>query len=104
MQRYRDFSHIRVKLETGRTHQIRVHMAHIGYPLVGDSVYAGRLKIPKAASESLVEMLRGFPRQALHAAELGLIHPDTEDYMCWQAPLPADFETLLSVLQRENLA
>jgi 23S rRNA pseudouridine1911/1915/1917 synthase len=101
-QRFADFTHVRVKLETGRTHQIRVHMAHIGYPLVGDSVYAGRLKVPRGASDTLIETLRSFPRQALHAGELGLIHPQHEDYMHWQAPLPDDMNQLLAVLSQEN--
>ena len=101
-QRFADFTHVRVKLETGRTHQIRVHMAHIGYPLVGDSVYAGRLKVPRCASGTLIETLRSFPRQALHAGELGLIHPQHEDYMHWQAPLPDDMNQLLAVLSQEN--
>ena len=101
-QRFADFTHVRVKLETGRTHQIRVHMAHIGYPLVGDSVYAGRLKVPRGASGTLIETLRSFPRQALHAGELGLIHPQHEDYMHWQAPLPDDMNQLLAVLSQEN--
>ena len=93
---------IECRLETGRTHQIRVHMAHIGYPLVGDSVYAGRLKVPRGASGTLIETLRSFPRQALHAGELGLIHPQHEDYMHWQAPLPDDMNQLLAVLSQEN--
>ena len=101
-QRFADFTHVRVKLETGRTHQIRVHMAHIGYPLVGDSVYAGRLKVPRGASDTLIEALRSFPRQALHAGELGLIHPQHEDYMHWEAPLPGDMVQLLAVLNQEN--
>ena len=63
IQRFDAYTHIRLKLETGRTHQIRVHMAHIGYPLVGDSAYAGRFKIPKGLDKSLIEKLRGFPRQ-----------------------------------------
>lgn len=102
MRRFNHYTHVRVKLETGRTHQIRVHMAHIGYPLVGDSTYAGRFKIPKGCSQELIEALRNFPRQALHAAALGLIHPTTGEYMEWQAERPADFEELLSLLLRED--
>lgn len=102
MRRFNHYTHVRVKLETGRTHQIRVHMAHIGYPLVGDSTYAGRFKIPKGCSQELIEALRNFPRQALHAAALGLIHPTTGEYMEWQAERPADFEDLLSLLLRED--
>jgi 23S rRNA pseudouridine1911/1915/1917 synthase len=103
LQRFSGFTHIRVKLETGRTHQIRVHMAHIGYPLVGDATYAGRFKIPKNISLELLEKLRHFGRQALHAAQLGLIHPETDEYMEWQVPRPDDMEDLLRQLkQRET--
>ncbi|WP_299979199.1 23S rRNA pseudouridine(1911/1915/1917) synthase RluD [uncultured Pseudoteredinibacter sp.] len=99
IQRFDAYTHIRLKLETGRTHQIRVHMAHIGYPLVGDSAYAGRFKIPKGLDKELIEKLRGFPRQALHAAQLGLIHPSTGEYMEWDAELPADMVGLLADLK-----
>ncbi|MGS2723778.1 23S rRNA pseudouridine(1911/1915/1917) synthase RluD [Porticoccus sp. GXU_MW_L64] len=99
IQKYRDHTHIRLGLETGRTHQIRVHMAHIGHPLVGDATYAGRMKLPKGASGELLELLRqGFKRQALHAASLALVHPHSDEIMEWDAPLPADFEHLLTVL------
>lgn len=98
IKRYTAHTHIRLKLETGRTHQIRVHMAHIGYPLVGDTTYAGRLKIPKQASAELLETLKNFGRQALHAAQLGLIHPATGEYMEWQAPRPDDMTQLLRLL------
>ncbi|GLS27930.1 23S rRNA pseudouridine(1911/1915/1917) synthase RluD [Marinibactrum halimedae] len=98
LKRFPNHTHVRVKLETGRTHQIRVHMAHNRHPLVGDSVYAGRFKIPKGASPELVEQLKRFPRQALHAAQLGLFHPESGEYMQWQAPLPEDFDALLSAL------
>lgn len=74
LERFRSHTHVRVKLETGRTHQIRVHMSHIGYPLVGDPVYAGRFRIPPGASPTLVQELKSFPRQALHARFLSLIH------------------------------
>lgn len=99
IQRFDAYTHIRLKLETGRTHQIRVHMAHIGYPLVGDSAYAGRFKIPKGLDKELIEKLRGFPRQALHAAQLGLIHPSSGEYMEWDAELPADMVDLLADLK-----
>lgn len=95
LERFEYHTHIRLKLETGRTHQIRVHMAHIGYPLVGDSTYAGRFRVPKGASAELIEVLRGFSRQALHAAQLGLNHPATGEYMEWSVPLPADMLFLL---------
>lgn len=99
LQRFEHHSHIRVKLETGRTHQIRVHMAHIHYPLVGDGVYAGRLRLPPGASDHLIETLRGFKRQALHAAELELTHPQSGELQSWRAELPADFQQLLSALK-----
>jgi 23S rRNA pseudouridine1911/1915/1917 synthase len=90
---------VRVKLETGRTHQIRVHLAHIHYPLVGDPVYGGRSRLPAAASESLIEALRNFRRQALHAASLGIVHPVTGRYAEWQAPMPVDFLALIEALR-----
>lgn len=99
IKRFDAYTHIRLKLETGRTHQIRVHMAHIGYPLVGDSAYAGRFKIPKGLDKALIEKLRSFPRQALHAAQLGLIHPSSGEYMEWDAELPADMVDLLADLK-----
>ncbi len=98
VKRFANHTHIRLKLETGRTHQIRVHMAHIGYPLVGDATYGGRFRIPRQASAELLEVLKHFPRQALHAAQLGLDHPGSGDYMQWQADLPADMQRLLRVL------
>ena len=97
-RRYPHHTHIRVKLETGRTHQIRVHMAHIGFPLVGDATYGKRFKIPKAANNHLIETLKAFPRQALHAAKLGLEHPGTGEYTEWTAAVPADFQNLLDAL------
>jgi 23S rRNA pseudouridine1911/1915/1917 synthase len=77
IRRFRAHTHVRVQLETGRTHQIRVHLTHGGYPLVGDKVYGGRLALPKGASEEVRQALREFPRQALHAARLQLEHPVT---------------------------
>ena len=100
-ERFRNHTRIRVRLETGRTHQIRVHMSHIGYPLVGDSVYAGRLRIPKAASETFKEGLQGFKRQALHATQLTLAHPETNKQCSWQAPLPDDMLNLLELLRQD---
>jgi len=98
MQRYRAHTHVQVKLETGRTHQIRVHMAHIRHPVVGDQVYGGRLRIPKGCGETLLARLRGFKRQALHAAKLGLVHPESREMMAWQSPLPRDMMLLLQAL------
>lgn len=101
-QRFGHHTRITVNLETGRTHQIRVHMAHRRYPLVGDPVYGGRPRIPKGASAELIDALRGFPRQALHAQALGLIHPDTGEEMRFECPLPEDMVGLLDILQRED--
>lgn len=101
IERFPNHTHIRVKLETGRTHQIRVHMAHIGYSLVGDMVYGGRLKLPKGATAELHDMLRNFKRQALHAGKLGLVHPESEEYMEWQVPPPEDFNLLLEMLKKD---
>jgi 23S rRNA pseudouridine1911/1915/1917 synthase len=100
-ERFRAHTHIKVKLETGRTHQIRVHMAHLKHPLVGDPVYGGRLRLPPASGEQLQQALRRFPRQALHASRLGLIHPVSGDYMEWQVPLPEDMAQLLEVLRQD---
>jgi 23S rRNA pseudouridine1911/1915/1917 synthase len=98
LHRYRGHTHIRLQLETGRTHQIRVHMAHIRYPLVGDPVYGGRLLLPKGASPELIEALRAFKRQALHAARLAFEHPITNKAVDVTAETPADMQALLAAL------
>jgi len=102
LRRFRAHTHVRCLLETGRTHQIRVHMAHIKHPLIGDPVYGGRFKIPTGASAELIDELRNFPRQALHARRLQLLHPRSGDLMKWETPLPADMRTLLSLLVADN--
>ncbi|MEL6710130.1 MAG: 23S rRNA pseudouridine(1911/1915/1917) synthase RluD [Pseudomonadota bacterium] len=89
---------LRVQLETGRTHQIRVHMAVIRHPLVGDPVYGGRLQLPAGADPALVQQLRQFKRQALHAQRLSLVHPETGQQLSWEAPVPEDMRCLLDVL------
>jgi 23S rRNA pseudouridine1911/1915/1917 synthase len=101
IRRFRAHTHVRVQLETGRTHQIRVHLAHAGYPIVGDRVYGGRLTLPKGASEELRSALREFPRQALHAARLELAHPRGKGRLECVAPLPLDMQGLLEVLGRD---
>ncbi len=103
LARFRGHTHVRVQLETGRTHQIRVHMAHISHPLVGDPVYGGRMRLPKGASPALIKAVQTFPRQALHARRLGLVHPATYAEMEWESPLPDDMEALLAIM-REDLA
>ena len=102
IKRFAHHTRIAVNLETGRTHQIRVHMAHRHYPLIGDPVYGGRPRIPKGASDRLIDALRGFPRQALHAEALGLIHPVTGEEMQFDCPLPPDMVELLQVLAEED--
>ena len=98
IDRYRGHSLVKVNLETGRTHQIRVHMAAIRYPLVGDAVYGGRLKMPAGASPELQTALREFDRQALHARRLELEHPKSGKPMAWEAPIPDDMQALIHVL------
>jgi len=103
-ERFQHFTRIQARLETGRTHQIRVHFSYIGFGLVGDPVYMPRVRVPAGASELLDETLRGFRRQALHAAELGLKHPRTSEEMLFKAPWPVDLATLVDVLRTENKA
>ncbi|MEB3735136.1 23S rRNA pseudouridine(1911/1915/1917) synthase RluD [Halopseudomonas pachastrellae] len=102
INRFRAHTHVKVKLETGRTHQIRVHMSYIHFPLVGDPVYGGRLRIPPGASPELIKELREFPRQALHARRLELEHPDDGRHMSWQVPLPEDMQHLLALLREDG--
>jgi len=104
LDRYRAHTRVQVRLETGRTHQIRVHLAHRRYPLVGDPLYGGRLKQPAGATEALREALQGFRRQALHAYKLGLVHPVSGEYMEFEAPLPDDFQALIQVLEADREA
>jgi 23S rRNA pseudouridine1911/1915/1917 synthase len=101
MERFRGHTLVRVQLETGRTHQIRVHMTHIRYPLVGDQTY-GRLRFPAGATAELRETLQKFPRQALHARRLGLIHPSSGEEMRFESPLPVDMEALLEALRQDR--
>jgi len=100
--RFANHTRIIVSLETGRTHQIRVHMAHRHYPLVGDPVYGGRPRVPRGASDELIATLRSFPRQALHAQALGLIHPESGEELRFECPLAKDILELLGTLERED--
>jgi 23S rRNA pseudouridine1911/1915/1917 synthase len=100
-RKYRAHAHLRVRLESGRTHQIRVHMAHAGLPLVGDPMYGGRPKRPKNPHRKLEEALQQMRRQALHAGHLALSHPTSNEWMSWDAPLPADFQALLDGLEAD---
>ena len=101
MKRFRAHTLLRLELESGRTHQIRVHLAHIGFPIVGDPLYGGRRRIPAGCTPALAEALGAFHRQALHAARLALVHPVTGRSMEWQAPLPADMQGLLAALEQD---
>lgn len=100
-QRFRAHTYIRCKLETGRTHQIRVHMAHIRHPLLGDPVYGGRFKIPKGMTEKCREAIQHFRRQALHAGVLGFKHPASGEDVSWQVELPADMQQILAELTED---
>ena len=100
LEKFTAYTYLTVKLETGRTHQIRVHMSHIKHPIVGDQSYGGRLRMPKA-SDALKLMIKTFPRQALHAFKLEFLHPETAEIVSFETDIPADMEKLLSAL-REN--
>jgi 23S rRNA pseudouridine1911/1915/1917 synthase len=100
-KKFRAHTLARVRLETGRTHQIRVHLAHIGYPIVGDPVYGGRKRLPKGATPALIAALNGFTRQALHAAKLSFTHPKSGKAVSYEAPLPKDLVSLLDALARD---
>lgn len=100
LERFAAHTHIRCKLESGRTHQIRVHMAHVRHPLVGDPAYGGRLRLPKGTTEELREELARFQRQALHARQLTLEHPETGAILTWETPLPADMVQLIAALRK----
>ncbi|HUO80065.1 MAG TPA: 23S rRNA pseudouridine(1911/1915/1917) synthase RluD [Steroidobacteraceae bacterium] len=104
VERFRAHTHVRVQLETGRTHQIRVHLTHAGFPLVGDPLYGRRLVIPKGATARLATTLRGFRRQALHAARLAFVHPASGARVEFATPAPADFAELLAALREDARA
>ena len=101
-EKFRAHTRLRLRLESGRTHQIRVHMAHLGHTLVGDPVYGGRPRPPKAAAPDFFDIYMSFKRQALHAIRLELAHPYTCEIMSWQAPVPEDMVTLTKALRKDT--
>ena len=103
-ERFRAHTALECRLETGRTHQIRVHMAHLKHPIVGDPLYGGPLRLPRGASEALVEALRGFRRQALHAETLEFRHPASGEPLRVSAPVPADLAALMDALREDAAA
>jgi 23S rRNA pseudouridine1911/1915/1917 synthase len=102
-EKFRAHTHVKVSLETGRTHQIRVHMAYLGFPLLGDPVYGQRLRIPRQMMPEFVEILRNFKRQALHAGVLSLTHPVSGKVMKWKAPIPDDMGLLIDILRDDEV-
>ncbi len=97
-RKFAHFSLIKLQLETGRTHQIRVHMAHLNYPLLGDPLYSGRVRIPAGVDDALKTVVQDFSRQALHAERLSFEHPTSHEMVCFEASMPGDFKHLLEVL------
>ncbi len=100
-EKYRAQTRLSVRLETGRTHQIRVHMASIHHPIVGDSAYGGRVRLTKGMTPELIQELRQFKRQALHAFALGLTHPVSHEFMRFECELPDDMQTLIKALRND---
>ena len=100
IERFKSHTHVKAILETGRTHQIRVHLSHVGHSLIGDPMYGGRVRFPKKASEELKGALLNFKRQALHSKKLTLTHPISGELMSWKAALPKDMKDLLEVLKK----
>jgi 23S rRNA pseudouridine1911/1915/1917 synthase len=103
-ERFRAHTLLECRLETGRTHQIRVHMQHLKHPIVGDPLYGGPLKLPKGATPELIEALRGFRRQALHAEVLEFAHPVTGEAVRCSAPMPDDMRALVRALHGDAVA
>jgi len=99
IEKFKNFTLIKAILETGRTHQIRVHMSHIGHPLLGDFTYGGKVKFPKGAKEELKVAIKEFPRQALHAKKLSIIHPRDNKEFSWKSKLPEDLDTMINILR-----
>ena len=104
LERFRAHTHLRIQLTTGRTHQIRVHCAHLRAPLVGDPVYGGRPRLPKSPEPRLREQLQGFPRQALHAKRLAFQHPISSEELEFESSLPEDMTDLLNALRADLTA
>ena len=104
LERFRAHTHVRIELSTGRTHQIRVHFAHFRAPLVGDPLYGGRGRLPKAPHPALREALQAFRRQALHARRLAFRHPLSDEPLSLESPLPADMQRLLAALRGDRAA
>ena len=100
IDRFKSHTHVKAILETGRTHQIRVHLSHKGYPLIGDPMYGGRVRFPKKACQELKDELKNFQRQALHSKKLTLKHPVTGKSMTWKVDLPVDMQELLNTLKK----
>ncbi len=103
-EKFENHTYLELRLETGRTHQIRVHMNYIHHPVVGDKTYGGRLRLPPNASKALLDCLQNFPRQALHAKRLSFTHPMTGEPFAWEVPLPEDMQMLLEVLRVGGLS
>jgi len=101
-ERFRAHTLLECRLETGRTHQIRVHMQHLKHPIVGDPLYGGSLKLPRGATPELVEALRGFRRQALHAETLEFAHPVSGEPVRCTAPVPEDMRALVATLREDS--
>ncbi|MDV6252434.1 23S rRNA pseudouridine(1911/1915/1917) synthase RluD [Vibrio sp. EA2] len=101
-EHFREHTRIRLRLETGRTHQIRVHMSYLQHPLLGDTAYGGRARIPAGASQELTDMIRGFDRQALHAAMLRFAHPVTGEELEFHAPIPDDMVAMTEALRKDT--
>ncbi len=97
-KKYQHFTLLDVTLMTGRTHQIRVHMAHINHPVVGDPLYGGQARIPAGLQDELRQTVKQFKRQALHACTLSFTHPHSQENLTFKAPLPDDFQSLLTAL------
>lgn len=105
-EKFLDHSHLKLRLETGRTHQIRVHMSYLKFPIIGDPLYSGRYRVPTKITPALKDKLDRFRRQALHASLLGLKHPATGEYIEWRAPMPEDMQALRDelVANREHFS